>query len=312
LQRGFDLARKMGAPVHVCLFVYDPLIARSAALVHPDVMHLARKAFLDQHREWLASLAAAWDADGLTVHTEAIWAPVPQEAVLVKALELRPAVVVKDAGDEPPLRRILHAAPDWKIVRYCPAPLLLVHSRSGHLPERVLAAVDTSPYAEEAVALNDLVISEAERHARLAHTLPHLAHAFPYLPAAEASPDALASVYEQARRTDETAFRHFAARHGVPPQAQHWLAGEPAAQLAAFIQRESVDLLVVGSVHRSTIDRLFLGSVSEALIQAPPCDVLLVKPPRFVSDLSAHLDVTALQQRVDRARDASQGEGAPA
>jgi hypothetical protein len=68
----------------------------------------------------------------------------------------------------------------------------------------------------------------------------------------------------------------------------------------------------VGSVHRSTIDRLFLGSVSEALIQAPPCDVLLVKPPRFVSDLSAHLDVTALQQRVDRARDASQGEGAPA
>jgi nucleotide-binding universal stress UspA family protein len=166
LQRGFDLARKMGAPVHVCLFVYDPLIARSAALVHPDVMHLARKAFLDQHREWLASLAAAWDADGLTVHTEAIWAPVPQEAVLVKALELRPAVVVKDAGDEPPLRRILHAAPDWKIVRYCPAPLLLVHSRSGHLPERVLAAVDTSPYAEEAVALNDLVISEAERHAR--------------------------------------------------------------------------------------------------------------------------------------------------
>jgi universal stress protein E len=301
LQRAFDLAARSGAPVHVVLPAHEPLVDRAASLVHPEVRRLARHQYLDERRDWLDTLAARWTADGLRVTTEALWAPVAHEAILAAVLQRKPALVIKDVGHEVPLHRVLYTALDWKLLRYCPAPLLLVHERSSRLPRRVLAAVDTSPGEPAARSLNARVLEAAARQARVAGAEVHVAHVFPYLPLGAPPYTAMERIYGVARDADREAFAAFAAAAQVPEGRRRWLEGNPARQLAGLVGPAEIDLLVLGSAYRSAIDRLFLGSTAEELLAAAPCDVLLVKPDGFESELARHLDLPALVRRAAQA-----------
>ena len=312
LQRAFDLAQRTQAPVHVLLLAHDPLIERSASLVHPEIKRLAQQEFLDEQRQWLDTLATRWRADGLRVTTEALWAPVPHEAIVARVLEIEPAVVIKDVGHEPLLRRVLFTALDWQLLRYCPAPLLLVHQQSAHLPQRILAAVDTTPAEPAAVPLNERVLREAARQGQIAGAEVHLGHVFPYLPFEAPPYQTLERVYTMTRATDLEGFARFATNQDIAPARRHWLEGNPAQRLADLIKEEDIDLLVLGSAYRSTLDRLLLGSTSEALLSHVPCDVLLVKPQDFREELGRHLDLPAIAERVARANAGLKPEGAKA
>jgi universal stress protein E len=297
LQRAFDLARAAGLPVRILVPGYDPLIERSATLVHPDVMRLARKEYLDERREWAETLVARWRADGLDAMADVVWAPVLHETIVARVLEMTPAIVIKDVGHEGRLRRGLYAAPDWKLLRYCPAPLMFVHARSARLPQRVLAAVDCSPASADGGPLNERIVRAAIEQAAYGHASLHLAHVFPYIPTAPPPYRTLEHVYEEVRRMDRQAFDDFADQHGVAAPARHWLPGDPADLLAELIDANRVDLAVLGSVYRSALDRLFIGGTAEAMLQAIPCDVLVVKPEGFLTGLAAHLDLRAIQER---------------
>jgi universal stress protein E len=301
LQRGFDLARTSASPIHVCLFVHDLLIERSGALVGPEVMQLARRQFMGERRQWLDALAARWTADGLSVTAEVVWAPVPHEAIVTKALDLEPWVVIKDIGHESAMKRLMYSALDWKLLRYCPAPLMLVHETSGHLPGNILAAVDTAAEDGRADALNELIMAEALRHSGHAAAQVHAAHAFPYPALSSAFHRTLDRIYASVRQKDFAAFQAFVERHGVNPKAQHWLEGQAPGQLGQLIAREEIDLLVLGSAYRSSADRLLLGSTAEMILAQASCDVLVVKPKGFAAELASHVDLDAWRLRCSEA-----------
>ena len=42
-------------------------------------------------------------------------------------------------------------------------------------------------------------------------------------------------------------------------------------------------IVVMGAVSRSGLKRAFIGNTAERILDRLPCDVLVVKPPRFVS-----------------------------
>jgi nucleotide-binding universal stress UspA family protein len=56
---------------------------------------------------------------------------------------------------------------------------------------------------------------------------------------------------------------------------QHVITGEPAAELVAIAQRESADLVVLGSRGMRGAGRL-LGSIPNKVSHRAPCDVLIV------------------------------------
>jgi universal stress protein E len=296
MQRAFDLAQRSEVPVHICMPCHDGLIERSARLVNPEIMRLARQQFIDERRAWLESVAERWIADGLQVTTEAAWSPAAHEAILASVFATDPALVIKDAGHDSLARRMLNATLDWKLLRYCPSPLLLVRERSEHLPRRILAAVDTS--TPEHDRLNGLIVGEALKYGDLAVADVHVAHAFPYLPVHSRAFQTLERVYAEARQADVASFGSFAATRHVPEAFRHWIEGEAAAGLAELIKAQEVDLLVIGSSYRSSIERLFLGSTAEGVLFEMPCDVLLVKPPEFRAGFSQDFDLRMIAQRA--------------
>lgn len=56
--------------------------------------------------------------------------------------------------------------------------------------------------------------------------------------------------------------------------------GRPAEAIAQLASEERVDLLVVASHGRGALRRLVLGSVTEELVRAAPCPVLVVRRPQ--------------------------------
>ena len=288
LQRAFDLAQAADVPVHVCLLAYDALIERSDAAVLSDQPRAAQQEFLDERRVWVDELVARWNRDGLRATGEVVWARVAHEAILDLALRVKPALIVKDVGQEHVLRRITYTALDWKLLRLAPAPLMLVHALSGGLPRRILAAVETLP--PEAAPINALILREALKLGDWADAEVRVGHVFPYLPAYPAAAvPAMDGVYMESRDADREAFDTFAAEHQVPPDCRHWLEGGPAQRLAELAREQAIDLLVLGANHHSRLDRLVLGSTAETLLFQAPCDVLLVKREEFAAELTRAL-----------------------
>jgi len=289
LQRAFDLAERAEVPVHVCLFVHEPPVEHAGDLIHPEVRRLAQQQSLAEHQGWLDSLVIRWNADGLRASGEVVWAPQPHDAILAKVLERRPALVIKDVGHEPLLKRVLYTALDWKLLRGCPAPLMLVHGLSQHLPRRILAAVDTMRAEPDAGPLNDRILREALKVAEWADADVSVGHVFPFLPFTPAPHPSLARIYDDTCAADREAFRRFADEHQVPAEARHWLEGNPAWRVADLIREQAIDLLVLGSTYHALLDRLLIGSTAETVLYRAQCDVLLVKPESFAESLTQSL-----------------------
>jgi universal stress protein E len=46
------------------------------------------------------------------------------------------------------------------------------------------------------------------------------------------------------------------------------------------------DIAVMGAISRSALKRIVIGNTAERVLGALPCDVLVVKPKRFVTSVS--------------------------
>ncbi len=103
------------------------------------------------------------------------------------------------------------------------------------------------------------------------------------VPAATAPTDVLVAVptIEEAetRRAEETleVWRADAESRGAVPVRARVLLGDPAAELARFVEEEGCDLLVVGTHGRTGLSRLVLGSVAERVLRRAPVPVLVVR-----------------------------------
>lgn len=56
------------------------------------------------------------------------------------------------------------------------------------------------------------------------------------------------------------------------------LDGETHHELLKFVDSTGVELLIMGSGHRTVFERFMIGSTAEAVISSSACDVLLVRP----------------------------------
>jgi universal stress protein E len=57
--------------------------------------------------------------------------------------------------------------------------------------------------------------------------------------------------------------------------------------LVSFVQRQKIDLLVMGSYSRGWVYNVMVGSTTERILDLLPCDVLVMKPASFECPLQA-------------------------
>jgi universal stress protein E len=293
LHRGIQLAKRSGAELQLCIFDYDSEIELAGSRVSSEVMRRAQKQFIDEKMGWLVKQAASCVESGLRVDCDAVWAPKLHEAIVAKTLESKPDLVIKDVQQQSGLKRILFLPRDWKLVRFCPAPLMLVFPGSDHLPRQIVAAVDAWEEIPDPAPLNTAVIDTSLRMGLYCDAEVHVATAFPYSPTTGRSYPPLAAAIADAERSHTQAFHELAERLQVPKNRRHLMTGEPATMLADLVTRNRTELLVMGTHFRSGWDRLFLGSTAETILNHVQCDVLLLKPAGVQAEITRQLKLPA-------------------
>jgi nucleotide-binding universal stress UspA family protein len=73
----------------------------------------------------------------------------------------------------------------------------------------------------------------------------------------------------------------------LPPHKVTVVQGVPRETLPATAKALKATLVVMGAVSRSGLKRLLIGNTAEAVLDALPSDVLIIKPGRFRSAVPA-------------------------
>ncbi len=136
---------------------------------------------------------------------------------------------------------------------------------------KILIANDGSEGAARALsaAIKIAKVHDAELHMISVEELP----AFP------------ASIDEVIEEKDEANHIYDAVSRRAVAKAQaegcklkiHVVAGHPVSTIAAFIEREGFDLLVVGYMGHSALYNRLIGSTTERLVEHAPSAVLVIK-----------------------------------
>jgi nucleotide-binding universal stress UspA family protein len=92
LQRASRLARMTGASLYLTMIAFDERI--HVADADPEVLELARRAYLSERREWLRECALEVRED--RVFADVVWSGDFAAAFTAKVLELKPDLVLKD------------------------------------------------------------------------------------------------------------------------------------------------------------------------------------------------------------------------
>lgn len=293
MRRAVHLARATGAELYVYLFEHSVAID-ALGRVNREVARLAREGFVRERESWLEEAVAPLAAD-LAIGTGVVWGAPAHRHVLDCIRELKPDLVIKDVHAEP--SRLRPAPVDWKLLRLCPVPLLLVNREAIALPHRLIAAVEPVAAEHREGMLNDRVVDEARSLAAVFGATVHVAFSFEAMPPMLVAEPALAvatiaTLHDEMRAQAAVALRDFAASHRLPPDCQHLLGGPPAEALASLAADRHADVLVLGTTRRSSFDQALFGSTAERILHHAACDVLAVKPEGFAESFfsSARLE----------------------
>lgn len=276
LFRAMALAKQSGAELMLALFDYD------AALNKAKAKGFDLAAFLEGRRRQLEEFAGHLRQEGFPVSTTVHWGNRPAEQILEVVAQSKPDLVIKDVHAEPPLKRLVLAGRDFDLLRLCPVPLMLVKPGSRNLPAHIAAAVDPLDENGRPHGLNTGILDAAEKYGMLCGAPVEVVHAFDSEPdfanaAAFGGWSLDPALLKDLRAQHERALRELGSKQGVEERHLHLLAGFPPKALADFTATYGIDLLVMGTVHRTGLEHFMLGSVAEQLLDRLDCDVLAVK-----------------------------------
>jgi universal stress protein E len=102
-------------------------------------------------------------------------------------------------------------------------------------------------------------------------------------------PEELADIIEQKRSGHLHALSDLVEAAGIEGRCRvHHLRGQPERRIPIFIDEESVDILVMGTLARTGIPGFVIGNTAENIVQKLACSVLALKPNGFVSPVNAY------------------------
>jgi nucleotide-binding universal stress UspA family protein len=217
----------------------------------------------------------------------------PATALIQEVLAAGHGLVVRSHDRDQTEAARQYGAVDMELLRLCPSPVWLIGRRaSPHNPWRVAAAINPNQDDVTEHQLNESVLEWALMLKDATGADLTLLHAWTVFGASvlrsRVPEHEFVAYVETARRTAEEAMGTFAKAHAdrlndVRVQLVH---GEPERALSEFIDRNGIDLVVMGTAARSGIRGLLMGNTAERVLQRLRGSVLAVKPPGFVSPVA--------------------------
>jgi nucleotide-binding universal stress UspA family protein len=273
------------------LVVIEPEHSESLALKRAKLIAGVTQAHLHllvcdrkhDHSGMLGVLKAALLEDGYSVTTEQAWNESLHETIVDVQQAEGCGLVVKQHFPDSPLKKALLTPADWKLLRHCPTPVLLVKTANPWKDGVILAAVDVGNTDGEHRQLHSTIIDYGYDIASLAHAHLHVISAHPSPMLSSADPTFQLSETIEARYREQC--KAFQAEFDIDDSHLHIEEG-PADVLIPFMAHKlHAAVTVIGTVARSGFSGALIGNTAEVVLDAVESDVLVLKPEGIMDHL---------------------------
>lgn len=277
------------------LVVIDPKLPENLALrrarlianVSQSRLHLLICDGKHDHSEYLARLRVELENQGHTVDIHQAWHENLHRTIIAVQQAEGCGLVIKQHVADNPLKRALLTSDDWKLLRYCPCPVLMAKTEAPWTGGNILAAVDVGNADTEHRTLHASIISHGYEIASLAEGCLHVISAHPSAMLSAADPAFQLKETIEARYRD--ACKQFQAEFDIPDSQLHIEEGPADALIPRVCHQLQAAVTVIGTVARTGFSGALMGNTAEVVLDALESDVLVLKPDAIIE----HLDELA-------------------
>jgi nucleotide-binding universal stress UspA family protein len=298
LHRAAELARLHGARLKLLSAVGEVPRLPSVDIPGSPAIDL-EVLLLREHRERLEELAEPLRVEGIEAET-AVRTGAPFAAIIREVHEHGHDLVLKTAEGASGIRQKLFGSTALHVIRKCPCPVWILKPTGQQRGGRILAAVDPSPDDDALQAddahffVNDRILELAITMARARGAEVTVAHAWSlHGESLLRGPGRVASERVDTM-VEETRARHQSEVEELMGR-QDWsgvdyrlclVKGDAGNVIPSLAERESSDLIVMGSIGRTGLSGFLIGNTAETVLNRVDCSVLTVKPKGFVTPLA--------------------------
>lgn len=280
------------------LVVMDPQQAECLALkrakliagVTQSHLHLLICDKKQEHAAFLDNTQASLIKEGYSVSSQLAWHENNYQTIITVQQAEGCGLVIKQHFPDNPLKKAILTPDDWKLLRYCPGPVLMVKTDTPWTGGIILAAVDVGNSDAEHRTLHSGIVSHGYDIATLAKGTLHVisAHPSPMLSAADPT--------FQLKETIEARYREqckaFQAEYDVSNDRLHVEEGPADVLIPYTADKLKAVVTVIGTVARTGLSGALIGNTAEVVLDTLEGDVLVLKPDEII----AHLEELVAQR----------------
>jgi len=285
VEKAIGIAKLLGASVELFNAISTPVFLELEPLDGRSLAEIKRQS-LALRTARLEKLVRLARKRGVEASCHVGWDVPPHEAIVRRAAAIHADLIVAECHEGRRLKPWLIHLTDWELLRLSPRPVLLLKNDSAWRQPVILGAVDPSHARTKPVGLDSAIVEYGKLLSRTLRGSLELMHAnFPTAFGLLASDPAtsvaaIAELYEAQKKASKEKFEAFAAKAGFPKARCHLAEAEPVYGIPHVARQVGADVVVMGAVSRSGLKRVFIGNTAERVLEALPCDVLVVKPAR--------------------------------
>jgi universal stress protein E len=290
VDKGAELAHALGADLELFHGIATPLAPDTSVYMDgglAEVERMMRAKYLAQ----LEALAVPLRRDGLNVNVSTEWDFPVYESIVRQAQRVEAGLIVAECHAGRRFAPWLVHLTDWELLRTSPMPVLLVKSPHAYQHPVVLAALDPTHAFAKPARLDSEILRAARMFSDALQGSLHAMHAYGALrigvaPMAGASSAFVAGAFADAEVNAKVALDRALRATKIPAGQRHLVCGAPVDAIPGMARDIGCSLVVMGAVSRSGLRRLLIGNTAERVVSALTCDILVVKPARFVTRVS--------------------------
>lgn len=280
IDRAKLIAGATGASLH--LFINNENTLGENSYIYEGIdgkfFETQRKLFREHYEKELTDLVDELKKENLVASAQFSENHHLAESIIEAVNEHRPDLVLKSTHHHTAIERGLITNTDWRLIRKCPAPLLLVKPNEWLEDGSVVTAVDPLHVKSEQSRLDNVLLDGAlqiseslKQNIKVFHSYyPFVSALFPL---GGETTDYLERVEEQ-HRSKVLELMH---QHGIADEALELSCGELISSLTNCVLKSRANVLVLGALSRNILERAIVGNTAEKILEDCPCDVLVLK-----------------------------------
>ncbi|PCH63959.1 MAG: hypothetical protein COC19_00435 [SAR86 cluster bacterium] len=280
LDRALFIASQTQANVHLFINSTNTLNQRafSYKAIGSQFFEKQRELVTQQYKNILR--AAELEFSNLKINTNILFSEEHNlaEAIIKQARDCNCDLVLKSTHHKSKSHQRWVSNTDWRLIRKCSSPLLLVKAQQWYEGGSIVAAVDPMHIKADQSRLDHALIAGAENLAASLQQTAHVFHCYyPYVSSLFPSAEEVDEYLTEVRVQHTQKLDQLLASHNIDIDSVKLTQGELLPALTNYLSQIDANILIIGALSRNVIERAIIGNTAEKILDDCPCDVLILK-----------------------------------